>query len=380
MKDQLRDYQCRGEDLEDLNFYQFMVNTYEDNFSDCNMEVEDPKLPKRGRPRSKRVPYLSEAEKPHKCRIVRAAGHELLPRFIGQWFPRRPEGDSDTELYAASILFLLKPWRNLLDLKFGHNSLAESLAKFLELATEKEKDMIENIQYQHDCWDVAQKRRDALRMDKAFKLFDYEKEKMQTLDEAEISEPEDEDDEQYEANRGLSKIVDEQTIEDARLEQRAVRDRLFAKQAMDLAHAANIFDNYSTLPLSTPPKIPRRATTDDLQIIDSWDAILKAMTRKQEQEEGFTSLATLHKYSTQRNNSEPTIELERQRGEPSSTTQVEDSHAHDALEKSTNYHRPKLKMLNDDQKRAHSIVERRIFGGKSLTISFNSTLIRQVFR
>ncbi|KAJ6518282.1 hypothetical protein C8R47DRAFT_959864, partial [Mycena vitilis] len=65
-----------------------------------------------------------------KQRAVRSRGHNTLPNFIGNYFPRRDDPDNE-EFYHACMLTLLKPWRDLeTDLKPGSQSWKEAFDLF----------------------------------------------------------------------------------------------------------------------------------------------------------------------------------------------------------------------------------------------------------
>jgi hypothetical protein len=78
LKDQLRDYKFRGEELAHTNFLISMLDTYEtstivqidDNSAFLNTADETPQTRGPGRPLSARIPYQDEAGKPKRCRIV----------------------------------------------------------------------------------------------------------------------------------------------------------------------------------------------------------------------------------------------------------------------------------------------------------------------
>ena len=281
LKDQLRDYQYRGHELSCMNFYKFIMDTYEET-----VENKDPHIPlsSAGRPRNARIPYLAEANKANKCRVRRAPGHEMLPRFLGCWYPRNNDPTGNNKLYGASILLLLKSWRNLTDLKKEGESFEQSLAGFLRSASQVQKDMIENIQYYHDCWDVAQKRRDAIRRGERFNLFDYER---QTTNSMEEDMPDDVTDTPEIPQERLEE-VNEHKIEEARLKQHNTRDREFADQAMHIAYAANIFGDVYKSSVQRLANLPRRATPDDRKVINGWENTLKELTSKQIEREGTT--------------------------------------------------------------------------------------------
>jgi hypothetical protein len=58
-----------------------------------------------------------------------------MPHISGPWFPRANEGNADA-LYCASMLALLKPWRDLgVNLKASDESFAVAFDHFLASAS-----------------------------------------------------------------------------------------------------------------------------------------------------------------------------------------------------------------------------------------------------
>ena len=83
-------------------------------------------------------------------RILRSQGHRNLPNFVGQRFPRSDDTDAKP-FYYASILALLKPWRNLgTDLKQPDQTWETAFEDFLEEASWKERRVISDLQYFHE--------------------------------------------------------------------------------------------------------------------------------------------------------------------------------------------------------------------------------------
>ncbi|KAF7305863.1 ATP-dependent DNA helicase [Mycena chlorophos] len=153
LKDQLRQYQDRGHALDSMSFYDFFSQTYHGKM------LEDPATdaPTRGRPRSLRVPYLPELGRAG-CRVIRGAQHEVNLHFIGRWFPRAD--DPNTEYYSAQMLLLLFPWRTLHDLKNNYPTFHEALDKFkAQQASARDLRVLDNIQYFYQCSDRAGDRR-----------------------------------------------------------------------------------------------------------------------------------------------------------------------------------------------------------------------------
>lgn len=141
LKDQLRDYKFRGDKLAHMNFLTFMLDTYEDSTKETDEDNDNepfqkatgdalPQSRRPGRPLSTRIPYQDEAGKKKRCRIIRLEGHETLPRFVGKWFCRS-DNEYEKDLHRASMLMLLKPWRNLHQLKTLTETFEDAYGQFI---------------------------------------------------------------------------------------------------------------------------------------------------------------------------------------------------------------------------------------------------------
>lgn len=147
LKDQCREYIDRGDALEDWSYLDYFLGTYDgkilkDRVSSC------------GRPANMRVPYRDNGTRPGRCRVLRSPGHETMPYFPGQWFPKRDD-DEENSLFHASMLALLKPWRSLRDLKVDNQSFRDAFDTFVLRAPRATATIIENIQFYHKCADSA---------------------------------------------------------------------------------------------------------------------------------------------------------------------------------------------------------------------------------
>jgi len=113
---------------------------------------------KRGKPLHEHVCYLASHPKYNaKQRIVRSKRHNTLPNFIGQYFPRSDDEDQQS-FYHASMLTVLKPWRNLqTDLKHPSQTWEEAFSVFCAVASPRDLRIISNIQYFHKCEDGAKR-------------------------------------------------------------------------------------------------------------------------------------------------------------------------------------------------------------------------------
>lgn len=150
VRDQIREYIDRGEALQDWNYLEFFLGTY-----------DAPKLKERtstrGRHRNERVAYKTGCNREKRCRVIRSKGHETMPYVPGQWFPRK-EADGRF-LFEASMLALLKPWTSISDLKRREQTFEEAYSNFIAQASDDVKTRIENIQFYHECSEGARAKR-----------------------------------------------------------------------------------------------------------------------------------------------------------------------------------------------------------------------------
>lgn len=155
-KDQVRDYMYRGDGLERYNFLDLFLNTYDGLPVNEGVDEDDrePSRLRRGPRTHQRFPYREGSGKGRRCRVIRSEGHETVPQFIGQWFPRNDRADEE-DFYYASMLALFSPWRIITDIKASSSSWKEAFDSFKSSASSKQKDMLLNIQYFHECSDGA---------------------------------------------------------------------------------------------------------------------------------------------------------------------------------------------------------------------------------
>jgi hypothetical protein len=156
---QVDDYKFRGDVFEEMSFLDFTVNTYEilrNSTEDITMDDEEMGTHRRGRRRNLRTGYL-EGHPKHNSheRISRSQNHTYMPNIVGPWFPRR-DVIEDEEFYFASILTLLRPWRDIRQLRGEDKTWKEEGIGFLETATTNERDVIAGMQYYYDSKSAAQ--------------------------------------------------------------------------------------------------------------------------------------------------------------------------------------------------------------------------------
>ena len=339
LRDQLGDYQFRGLVLEDTNFFSFMLDTYE-TFNiykkENSVDNEERVAPTRGRPPHERIPYLEGARKGKSMRVRRAKGHETLPRFVGRWFPRNNDGKTQ-ELYFASMLLLLSPWRSLQDLKDPMETFAESFERFTSTITHNSKipQILENIQYYHDCYDAALAQP---KEDNNPQLVD--------IDVAELHAELSQVDPEFETSI-YSEHYTEEDIEAVRNSREADRERIYGEMAISLAKDAGIFEreteNTNSRIADAIQPIARKADSAMLDNLRQWDDQLTTATRRQIKESGIVDLATIQPAE---------IQSEVGKKHPKNNT-IKPRVATNMEERQ----RPLVAMLNTEQRRAHNIIE-----------------------
>ena len=149
IKDRAQEYIDRGDLLENWLYLDFFLGTYDGPpLKDCQSH--------RGRTPNTRVPYREGSNLQGCCHIIRSPGHKTMPYFLGQWFPKREEENSNG-LFEASMLALLKPWRKITDLKQEIQSFREALDMFVTNAPAETCWIIRNVQFFHECSDSVRR-------------------------------------------------------------------------------------------------------------------------------------------------------------------------------------------------------------------------------
>lgn len=143
----------RGDALQHMSYLDFFLDTYDGKA--CTHTNGS-----RGRVPNTRVPYLESSNRVGPCRIVRTPGHETMPYFPGQWFPKQ-EPNCKNGLFEAAMLALLKPWRSLSDIRSSHDCFLDAYDSFYASASEHVRDTIQNIGFYYECFDTVSTRQDA---------------------------------------------------------------------------------------------------------------------------------------------------------------------------------------------------------------------------
>ena len=352
LRDQLKDYQYRGEELGPMNFLDFMLETYEVAREDKESQVviegsldEIPHPRPLGRPLSLRIPYQDVAGKAKRCRIVRQPGHETLPRFVGRWFCRSDD-DFEKDLYRASILLLLKPWRKLQELKDGMETFEEAFKWFMLHTDEKCKRVVANIDYYYECSDGA----------KAERMKAQTNGQMGHSGEGEIMgeslDGADPEEKVREGNITLMDDIKDEDIERALLVRTHPRERLYGEAAVALGYDVGFFDedDFNVAAENTA----RKVQPEEQNQIRTWEIQLKAITREQMKTTGIIQVAEEGE----------AVALSVLLGGPDivmgPAVQCLGDQSVSGHEKEGQKERSQLGILNEEQRRAHDIIEERL--------------------
>lgn len=149
---QVDDYALRSVEFEMMGFLAFTVETYErriemenkSNEQDVDEASRDSTINRYGQ-------YLTDHPKASThTRVYRPEDHNCLPNIIGPWLPRRDGEENTKAYYYASMLAFLKPWRDLRDLKDACDTWKDAFDKYMQNATQRDRDVVAGCQYYYD--------------------------------------------------------------------------------------------------------------------------------------------------------------------------------------------------------------------------------------
>lgn len=258
LREQADEYANRALALEDYNYLDFFLDTYEHYDKPSRVHREGTVFPP------------LEGARKRKSRRVRQAGHETLPQFIGRWFPKRSRGEG-SELYFASMLALFKPWRRLDDLKLPTDSFQQSFDTFYSSMSPQHIRMMDNIDYYYLSAEAAN-------IPEA-KAGEGPVHKLAALTAASLEV--DCDAEETAGTGDAAEEVTQELLEQAFRSVYTPRDQIFASQAMAVAEASGIFSN-------TPARrdvwsaVASVATHEQLQRYSEWEDYIKNYIRGRE--------------------------------------------------------------------------------------------------
>ena len=144
----------RGESLVHCNIMEYFVDTYKADMEKHYMHSTNDTTDQHQRPGQKQnecILYLPAHPKyQQKLRVKWTRGHNQLPNFIGRFFPCSDDPDI-RDFYCASMLLLLKPWREVTDLKLPSQTWSQAFDSFLSTTSLKAKNIIAGIQYFYEA-------------------------------------------------------------------------------------------------------------------------------------------------------------------------------------------------------------------------------------
>jgi len=240
------------------------------------------------------------------------------------------------------MLLLLQPWRNLDDLKYTWETFESSFDRFMMTTETKIQMILNNIQHYHKCLNAAAEKRvrkrtadnsDSVSLDFNTNLVD---------------ENRNEDQIYFDYIDNL--LITEESIKEVRKCRETDRDRQYGEKAIKIPYKAGIFQE--TLYSDNVPNIVRCANEQDQDKFFRWDKELKMVTRCQLQTHGTINLSSIH---------ENLPDVHHKTNLNTSICKVQSA--------PNNIQHPLLAKLNEEQRRAHDIIEKYL--KKELTGKFN---------
>ena len=225
----------------------------------------------RGRKPNMRVPYRDGCGRDTRCRIIKSPGHETMPFFPGQWFPKQDLED-ENGLFKASMLALLKPWRSLSDLKETEQSFRSAYDVFFQNASSEVRRTVKNVQFFHECGEHARRR------DQNLEAVDEPGQSTAWSDVQVLADGPPARDEESTTN--FDDFVTEDDIQRVLDQPHSPRELIFADAAVDIGlktGALQVITNDTVY--DTPAPV---ATRQDLACFEGWQAVLD---RAREEEE-----------------------------------------------------------------------------------------------
>ncbi|THG95067.1 hypothetical protein EW026_g6512 [Hermanssonia centrifuga] len=286
-RSQVMDYICRGAELHEYNVHDFFTDTYESAL-----------LAKPDCPSSAQVPVVTgdesgsgsdadQDEGPHrrraanKQRVVRSAMHRNIVNYVGRYFPSAKD-PTTTPFYCASMLVLLKPWRDLTtDLKSARQTWQSAFEEFVAHADVRTTRIIAGIEYHHDCRTAAANDR---RDEENLPVDDSEdRGVMPGIDDMEL-------------NEGLPTVhttISEEAIYSVLQSSISPSERNHAQHAIETARGARMFPNENHGWTVTAPTM-HNAEGGDITRLAEWKAQMHQDVLKQNTEEDtLTATAAL---------------------------------------------------------------------------------------
>ena len=255
IKDQAREYIDRGDALDSWSYLDYFLGTYD------GLVVKEREH-RRGRNPNTRVPYREGANRDGHCRIIKSEGHETMPYFPREWFPKKLEDDHNG-LFEAYMLALLKPWRSVTDIKHHDQTFREAYNDFMADAPIETCRIIRNIQFYHECSESAREQTYTdVRVDEPTEVTVWTDGDGESM-EGPFNEPEEDTIEHLICEADIDRVIDQPY---------SPRDQLFADMAIAIGlNAGALEENMYSGPYPLPAVT---ATTHHLDRFKIWDDVL----------------------------------------------------------------------------------------------------------
>lgn len=242
LRDQRDEYIFRPKEFEDFSYWDYFIETYEVSGS------------KREGSSQWSYEYLPGSNRTAQ-RKLREDGHETLPQFIGQWFPKRNHDGVD-DMYCASMMALFMPWRKLTDLRSGESTFVQAFDLFMASCPDEFKRIMDNIEYYYTSAEAAHRDHATVDLGPA----------------PDINGDVDDSDETpstFTATPLATREISEEDLDDARRAIYTSADERFATRAMFFAYNAGIFED-NTQDQDNLPNPSRRASLFDIEAYEDW--------------------------------------------------------------------------------------------------------------
>ena len=259
IKDRAREYVDRGDQLENWSFLSFFLDTYDGSPAKDNDNL-------RGRRPNTRIPYRDGTGRNGHCHIIRSPGHETMPYFPGQWFPKQDPEDCNG-LFEASMLALFKPWRSLTDLKRPEQTFREAFQDFIREAPFETRRLIKNVQFFHECCEHATQRTEpVITTDESSRTTVWTE--LEDLEDGPLdnNDHDNVDDELFEnliSEEDINRVIDQPF---------SSREQNFAENAIDIGLKSGALHNRKDSATNADPA--RLANENDIRYFQNWQALL----------------------------------------------------------------------------------------------------------
>ncbi|KAG9315116.1 hypothetical protein JVU11DRAFT_4235 [Chiua virens] len=200
----------------------------------------------------------------------------FCPIFLENGFHCANEPETYS-LYCASVLALLKPWRQLTDLKHPTESFSTAFQIFMSTAPSTVSDFIDNIQYYYECSDMAHEVHESDSLSTEWAVV--------TLGARErLDEMPTEGDEETPLYAQEEVEITEEDIDNAIEHQFSARKQLYAQIALDIANETGLFDVNDTQMDSKFEAQIHYGKEKDLDQYNDWMTVIKQTGNKNDAE------------------------------------------------------------------------------------------------